>query len=104
MKVRHFLIVGLACGIGSAVCLSGSGVALAAASRDDVRLTLLDYCVMSEWSKRKDRSRVADECQCAAARTAGALSAAQVKAFDTNLDGVEEKIWLAATKACFKGR
>lgn len=105
MKVRHFLIVGLAWIVGSAAWSWGSGAgAQAAANREAVRLTLLDFCVMTEWGKRKDKTRVADECKCASARTAGALTAAQVKAFDKDLNGAEETVWANATKACFKRR
>lgn len=102
VTVRHFLGVGLACVVGSVAL--GSGRAEAAASREAVRLTLVDYCVMTEWGKRKDTSRIADECKCAAARTAGALSSAQVKAFDKELDGAEEEVWASATRACFTSR
>ena len=96
---------GLVCaGIAALVAglLLGSPPASAAASREDVRLTLLDTCVMAEWARREDTSKVAKECGCAAARTAKALSAASVKAFETSLSKNDQKLWTDATKAGFR--
>jgi len=95
---------GLSAAMAMVWLIGGGRVADAAASREEVRLTLLDYCVMTEWTKRTDTSKVADECRCAAAKAAGALSAAAVKAFDNELSGRDEKAWTDATKACFKRR
>ena len=95
---------GLSAAVAMAWTIGGGGAAFAAASREEVRLTLLDYCVMTEWTRRSDTSKVADECRCAAAKAAGALSAAAVKAFDKELSGRDEKAWIDATRTCFKAR
>lgn len=74
----------------------------AAASREMVRLSLLDACVAGEWKKRSDTSKIADECRCASQKAAGQLTAAQVSAYKNKLDRSGLEIWEAATKACFK--
>ena len=74
----------------------------AAASRELVRLSLLDACVMGEWKKRQDTTKIADECKCAAQKAASQLTAAQVAAYRNKLDRSGEAIWEAAAKACFK--
>jgi hypothetical protein len=95
-------------GLGLAMALLAGGLlaaplpAHAAASRELVRLSLLDACVMGEWQARQDTSRIAEECKCAAQKAAGQLSPQQVAAYKNKLDHTGEAIWAAATKACFK--
>ena len=55
--------------------------AAAADSRETIRLTVLDLCVMSESQKRQVRDKIADECRCASASVAKNMSDAEVKAF-----------------------
>jgi hypothetical protein len=76
--------------------------AKAAASREIVRLSLLDACVMGEWKVRQDTSRIADECKCAAQKAASQLTPKQVAAYKNKLDRGGEAVWAAAAKACFK--
>ena len=76
----------------------------AAASRDLVRLSLLDGCVMGEWKKREDTSRIAEECKCAAQKASSQLSPQQVAAYKNKLDKGGMAIWASATKACFKSQ
>lgn len=74
----------------------------AAPSRERVRLSLLDACVMGEWKKREDTSRIADECKCAAQRAASQLSPQEIAAYKGKLDRGSEAVWEAATRSCFK--
>ncbi|MBN9010522.1 MAG: hypothetical protein J0H63_10430, partial [Rhizobiales bacterium] len=68
------------------------------------RLSLLDGCVMGEWKKREDTSRIAEECKCASQKAASQLSAQQVSAYKNKLDKAGLAIWASATKACFKSQ
>jgi hypothetical protein len=75
---------------------------VAADSRETIRLTVLDLCVMSESQKRQVRDRIADECRCASASVAKNMSDAEVKAFKDELTPRDQKVWDAAVAACFK--
>ena len=76
--------------------------AAAADSRETIRLTVLDLCVMSESQKRQVRDRIADECRCASASVAKNMSDAGVKAFKDKLTPRDQAVWDAAVAACFK--
>lgn len=99
-SVRILAAVGLlAASIGQ---ISAVGHAMAADSREKVRLTLLDNCVMDEWKKRQVKDKIADECKCASAKAAKEMTAQEVSAFKGKLDRGSLVVWASATKTCFK--
>ncbi len=78
------------------------GHAVAAESRESVRLALLDGCVADEWKKRQVKDKIADECKCASAKAAKDMTSQQVSAFKGKLDRSSLVVWTGATRACFK--
>jgi len=91
-----------------AVLILGSSAAFAAnkepppppITRDKVRLILLDNCVFDEWKTRDVKDKIADQCKCASAKVAHALSEADVKAFKDKLPKSGAPMWQAAMKYC----
>ena len=91
-----------------AVLILGSSAAFAAGkeppkiplSREKVRLTLLDNCVMDEWKTRDVKDRIADQCKCASAKVARQLTDADVKGFRDKLPKTATPVWQAAMKYC----
>ncbi len=99
--VRIVAVVGLlAAGAGQSVTVAHA--AAAAMSRDKVRLTLLDNCVVDEWKKRQVKDKIADECKCASAKAAKEMTGDQVASYKGKLDRATLPLWAAAAKACFK--
>jgi hypothetical protein len=102
MMLKHAAFLGLAFALLAAVLVAMPMRVEAAASRELVRLSLLDSCVFQESQVRADDSKIADECKCAAQKAASQLSSQQIAAYKNMLDKSGEAIWEAATKACFK--
>lgn len=73
-----------------------------AATREDVRLTLLDRCVYAESQKRQVKDRIVDDCSCASEKVSKALSDADIAAFSGRLNAAASTAWDAAVAACFK--
>jgi len=104
MRFVRFLALGVVPGLLLGAFATASSPVEAAASRDLVRLSLLDACVMGEWKKREDTSKIAEECKCASQKAASQLSPQQVAAYKDRLDKGGQAIWAAATKSCFKSQ
>ena len=102
MILKHTAFLGLAFALLAAILVAAPMRVEAAASRELVRLSLLDSCVLQESQVRSDDSKIADECKCAAQKAAGQLSSQQIAAYKNKLDKTGAEIWAAATKACFK--
>jgi hypothetical protein len=102
MMLKHAAFLALAYALLAAVLVAAPMRVEAAASRELVRLSLLDSCVLQESQMRADDSRIADECKCAARKAAGQLSSQQIAAYKNKLDKPGMAVWTAATKTCFK--
>jgi hypothetical protein len=102
MMMKHAAFLGLAFALLAAVLVAAPMRVEAAASRDLVRLSLLDSCVFEQSQARADDSKIADECRCAAQKAAGQLSSQQIAAYKNKLDKPGMAVWAAATKACFR--
>lgn len=100
MKRLAFLSIAFA--LLAAILVAAPMRVEAAASRELVRLSLLDSCVLQESQVRADDSKVADECKCAAQKAASQLSSQQITAYKNKLDKPGMAVWEAATKTCFK--
>ena len=72
-----------------------------AASREKVRLILLDKCVADQWKVRKVKAKIVDDCKCASARVAREIGDSQVTAFKETNPTEPSDLWAQATKACF---
>ena len=109
MRAHGWVSLFGAVGVAVAVLVAGGGVAaltipstaVAAESRDRVRLDLLDACVYDLWKKREEKDHVAHDCKCAAKAAAKKLSEAQVSAFKGKLSRNVMPLWREAAEACF---
>ena len=102
--------VGL-CGVAAVavgILTAGGGVgamplaAMAAESRDRVRLDLLDTCVFDQWKKRDVKDQIVDDCQCAAEAAAEQFTDDQVDKFNGKLSASVMPLWKEAYDACLK--
>jgi len=98
---RLFLSIGLV--VTAGVAVAGISPASAAkASREEIRVLMVDACVESEWRYASRRATAAKRCKCAAAKASKGLKPDQLatSSWGGGLTWGQSSAWKAALKTC----